>query len=166
MARPPFHARTPVRFALTALLLFAIWCVLSGKFDALHLGFGAAGSLLIAAAFFPWQSSRYFPAVNFAVFVPWHLGQVLASNLRVARLALSPGCPIAPQLIVRPPEVEGDRAMTTLGSAITLTPGTLTIRMEQGEMIVHALDPDSTADIAARTMERRVAAVFGQEVRS
>lgn len=159
-AAPPTRLALLGRFALTASCIYVIWIVLSGRFYPQYLIIGALGSLLIAAGVFPRDGRRPFPVLRFLAFIPWHLGQVLLSNLRVARIALSPLSAIAPRFVRVKPSLQDPRALTVLGCAITLTPGTLTVDVTPDELYVHALDEASARDIEERVMERRVEEMF------
>lgn len=149
------------RFLLSSAVLFGVWFLLSGKADALHLGFGLAGALVISATLHPWKLEQAaFPILRFAAFIPWELYQIFVSNLRVARLVLGPRSQIAPRIIRRKPPLPDQRGLTLLGCSITLTPGTLTVDITPDEMVVHALDETSAAEIEAEVMARRVGRVF------
>jgi multicomponent Na+:H+ antiporter subunit E len=149
-----------MRFVWTTAVLGAMWCLLSGKFDALHLGIGLAGSALVAGATLRWRSPQAVPLGRLLMYVPWLLGEVIKSNLRVARLVLSRRMPISPRFVRLSPGLVSDRAMTLLGCSITLTPGTVTVDMERQQMLVHALDEVSASDLQAGEMSRRVRRVF------
>jgi multisubunit Na+/H+ antiporter MnhE subunit len=150
------------RYLFTSGFLFLVWFLLSGKGDVFHLGAGAASALAITALFFPWQGGSGFPIGRFAAFVPWHLLQVILSNLRVARLVFSRRRAIDPRVLRLPPGLADERALALLGCAITLTPGTLTLDVSGGELIVHALDEASAKEIEEGIMARRVGRVFGE----
>jgi multicomponent Na+:H+ antiporter subunit E len=153
----------PGVLTLTAILA-GIWYLLSGKFDLLHFGTGVATSLVIAWTLAPVDDGRAMRGLRFLfVYVPWLLGQILISNLRVARVVLSPRMPISPAFLAQKPGVEGARALTTLGCSVTLTPGTLTIDVNESELFVHALDAASAQDIRDQVMARRVAGIFPPE---
>jgi multicomponent Na+:H+ antiporter subunit E len=143
-----------------AVVLTGVWYLLSGKFDLLHFGTGVITALLIAASVTPWQDRTDFRPGRFVLYVPWLIGQILISNLRVARLVLSWRMPIAPTFISQPPGVKGARALTMLGSSVTLTPGTLTVDVGEDEMFIHALDTSSANDIKNYVVAKRVAEVF------
>ncbi len=143
-----------------AALLTGIWYLLSGKFDALHLGAGAVTALAVAAAYKPVEDSTVWRAGRFVLYVPWLVWQVIVSNLRVARIVLTPRLPVSPAFLRMTPGVTGPRALTLLGSSITLTPGTLTVDVGADDIVVHALDTVSAQDVRDRTIERRVAEVF------
>ncbi len=165
---PPESSATPrrtpqkwARFVLTAAFLYGIWLLLSGRFYPQYMIIGAMGALLIAAVVFPWGADRSFPVLRFLMFAPWHLWQVVVSNLRVAKVSLSRQAAIEPRFLRVDPGLGNEgRALTMLGSAVTLTPGTLTVEIEPGSMLVHSLDSASSRDIEEGTMARRVKKVF------
>ena len=47
-----------------------------------------------------------------------------------------------------------------LGNSITLTPGTITVEIAPGELVVHAIDEASSADLADGVLDARVGRVF------
>lgn len=149
-----------------ALLLTGIWYLLSGKLDVLHFGTGVVAALVIAANFAPTEDRTRFAPARFVLYVPWLMWQILVSNLRVARMVLSRRMRIAPMFISQKPGAIGVRALTMLGSSITLTPGTLTVDMNDDEIFVHALDRSSERDIRANVIARRVMTVFPERADS
>lgn len=150
------------RVALTSVILVAVWYVLSGRFDLLHFGSGVVVALAIALNFRGWGDRLRFRPLRGAMFLPWLGGQVIVSNLRVARAVLSRRLEIAPTFISATPHVRGSRALTLLGASITLTPGTLTVDVGEDEIFVHALDRRSTRDIEEGIMARHVAPLFDE----
>ena len=142
----PFWQSLPL-----AILLFALWIVLSGKLDAFHLGAG-----LVSVVAVSWLSSRLFelrPAIgpqgrHPAVSVPWHrfvgyfpwlAWQILIATVQVTRLIWSPKLPIHPQLVRFHCRLPHNMARATLANSITLTPGTVTLDVQGDEYLVHAL---------------------------
>jgi len=157
-------ARRPAgKIVIYATVLAATWYVLSGKFDLLHFGTGVVTAMVIAMRARSVADGTRFHPIRLLLFVPWLTGQILLSNLRVARIVLSAHMPITPTLVRKPPRVTGDRALAMLGTSTTLTPGTLTVDVEQDQMLVHALDPQSVDDVRRGLMAHRVARVFDQE---
>jgi multicomponent Na+:H+ antiporter subunit E len=151
---------------LIAALLTAIWYVFSGMFDLLHFGLGVLASLLIAANVAPGEDRTRFRPVRFVFYVPWLIGQIVISNLRVARCVLSPQMKIAPTFSRMAPGVVGDRALTMLASSLTLTPGTLSVDVTEDEIFIHALDAASLRDIEEHIIARRVEQVFPERIES
>lgn len=157
MSTTRYRARTILTMAA---VLSGIWYLLSGKFDALHFGAGVVTALIIAATYRQVEDGATWKVGRFIAYVPWLIWQIVRSNLRVARLVLTPRLPVAPAFIRLSPRVRGARALTLLGCSITLTPGTLTIDVDDHEIFVHALDGASAQEVRDRVIERRVAAVL------
>jgi multicomponent Na+:H+ antiporter subunit E len=152
--------RRSTHVVVLTLLLSAIWYLLSGKFDVLHFGAGVLTALLIALNYRPAVDGTAFRVVRFVAYVPWLIGQIVLSNLRVARLVLRREMPISPAFVSVNPGVQGARALTLLGVSTTLTPGTLTVEINDDEMFVHALDHGSAQDVRDGVIARRVARVY------
>lgn len=153
-------------FIATFIMLFIFWALLSGKYDAFHLTLGLLCSLFIAAI----GHNLIFANVRvgdirviiqrFLAYVPWHMYQIIVANIDVAILALSPRMPIDPMIIKFRTKLQSDISWVTLANSITLTPGTITIDIEEGEFVVHALSKKLADDLNTGEMEDRVAHVF------
>lgn len=149
--------------ALYAAALLAVWYVLSGKFDLLHFGTGVLATLAIAATIAPVDDGTRVRWLRVPAFLPWLLREIVISNVRVARIVLHPACPVRPALLDFDPRLQGTRARALLGIAITLTPGTLTVDVDDEGLQVHALDTQSAGDLREGPMTAHVAALFREE---
>ncbi len=153
-------------FVLTFLILFGFWILLSGRFDYFHLTLGLICSILVSylshdllffnirLGDFRIRAKRFFSAA------PWFLGQIFSANLHVAYLALSPKMPIDPQIVSFKTKLESDVSWVALANSITLTPGTVTMDIREGEFFVHALDKKVAYDLNTGEMEDRIAHVL------
>jgi len=149
-------------------LLFVVcvlfWLVLSGHYTPLYIGLG-----LVSAAVVTWLNRRD-EIVSHVVralpglvrYTPWLLWQIVQSNLQVARLVLDPFLPIDPVVVRVRTGMRQDLAVATLANSITLTPGTVTVDLVDGELVIHALTPATAAAVAEGEMARRVARVYGE----
>jgi multicomponent Na+:H+ antiporter subunit E len=159
-----------------AVALFVLWIVLSGKLDAFHLLLGAGSALGISLgtrrllllppalgseAVSPWAA---FPWLRLIAYLPWLLGQIVVSSLQVAYVVLHPKMPIQPRCIRFQTPLPHTLARLTLANSITLTPGTITLDVQDDTFVVHAL-----TEAAARSLDppagngalqRRVAALY------
>jgi multicomponent Na+:H+ antiporter subunit E len=70
--------------------------------------------------------------------------------------------PIDPVLVRFRTGMQSNLAKVTLGNSITLTPGTFTLWIEGDSFLVHAIHPDMASGLLDGTMQRTVAAVFGE----
>ena len=89
-------------------------------------------------------------------YVPWLIGQVIRSNLDVARRIVSPELPIHPSVIKVDATHHTEVGRVTYANSITLTPGTISLDVSAETIEVHALTEDATNDLMSGEMARRV----------
>ena len=99
---------------------------------------------------------------RFLAYLPWLFKEIVVANVQVIRIVLDPRLPVAPVLLRFKTRLTSDLAVTTFANSITLTPGTVTVDVEEGALVVHALTPPTPSGMAG--MEHRVAEVFGEAV--
>jgi multicomponent Na+:H+ antiporter subunit E len=150
------------RAAILAVMLAAAWLLWSGLYKPLLLALGAFSCALVVYA------SLRMRLFDYSVFTPrfgWRLlrywgwlgKEIVKSSLQVSRAVLSPGLPISPTVAELDAESRHPVDVATLGNCITLTPGTLTIRIRDGKLLVHALTREGAEDVVGGEMNRRVA---------
>ncbi len=158
---------------LQVLLLSAIWLILSGRTDAIYLLWGA-----ISITFVIWLSSRLNsiplakdePCGTTRIIIPrliaylfWLVWQIIKSGVYVAYVVLHPKMPIEPMIVRFTSKQPNVLARVILGNSITLTPGTLTLDIEDDLFTVHALTRDTEEDLVSGDMEARVARLYMRE---
>ncbi len=152
------------RAAALATMLAAAWLLWSGLYKPLLLALGAFSCALVIYVSLRMHLFEYsFFTLKFGWrllgYWAWLGKEVVRSSLQVSRAVLSP------QLTISPTVAEFDAVgrhpvdIATLGNCITLTPGTLTIRIRDGRLLVHALNREGAEDILGGEMNRRVAAL-------
>jgi multicomponent Na+:H+ antiporter subunit E len=150
------------------VILFGFWLLLSGHYDLLHLSLGLICSLLVAFVSHDLLienisgSKRFKKTRRFVSYVPWLIYQIVIANLHVAYLILKPSA-IDPRIVRFKTKLKSEFSMVTLGNSITLTPGTITMDIVDGEFFVHALSKKVADDLLGGEMERRVAHVFMED---
>lgn len=79
----------------------------------------------------------------------WLLGQIFISNIDVARRVWGPKSNISPEFLRLPYSTESDLATVIYANSITLTPGTVTVMVdeENKEILVHSLVAGQTASL-------------------
>lgn len=161
-SRIPTAGRVHVVVLLVTLCL--MWMLWSGHYNVL-LVFGSVCCLLVV-----WLSMRMKivddegqPVVRLGLrvlaYLPWLLLQIVKANIDVARRILSPSLPISPRLIEVEASQETELGNVIYANSITLTPGTVSIRIREGVVLVHALTNEAAAELIAGEMDRRVSAV-------
>ena len=159
-----------------AIVLFVLWIVLSGKLDTFHLLIGAGSAfgvslgtqrlLLFPPALGPPGVSPWavIPWRRCVVYLPWLLGQIVLSSLQVAYVVLHPKMPIQPRCIRFQTPLPHTLARLTLATSITLTPGTITLDVQDDAFVVHALTAAAANALDPPTgngaLQRRVVALY------
>lgn len=145
--------------------MFMFWILLSGFFDKMHLSLGIICSAIVA--FFSHDlligSVDLKKAVNFIIYIPWIIYQIVLANIDVAYRVLHPKMPIDPKIITFKTKLISDLSLTTLANSITLTPGTITVDIKDGVYYVHAVATKSADDLLSGEMENRVANVYMED---
>lgn len=152
------------------LLLFGIWIVFSGQFDAFHLILGVLSTAFITAissSFFfedrtQGAKDRFLQIFLLPWYLLWMLYQIWLSNIHILRLALSPNelPEVQPSLVRIKTNLKTDFGKWMLANSITLTPGTITIDIKGDELLIHSISDETTAGVKDDAMERRIAAIF------
>ena len=148
------------------LVLAGIWLGFSGRFDPLILLLGGASLLGVVALCHRMGvvDEESVPIAlrhgRIAAYVPWLGWEIFKANLDVARRILAPGRPrIAPRLIRVRASQRSELAQVVYANSFTLTPGTVSVDLSQGEILVHALHAEAAAGVAAGSMDRKCAAL-------
>nr|WP_161490756.1 Na+/H+ antiporter subunit E [Methanonatronarchaeum thermophilum] len=143
------------------------WLLLSGYYDFAHIFMGVIASLLIAYIthdlFIRRRDITGLPTeiFRFSRYILWHFIQIVKANINVAKIVLNPELPISPKFVKHSPEIESDMAITVFGNSITLTPGTLTVSIDENrEMHIHCLAEHHYDDLVESGMEDRVRHIF------
>jgi len=164
-----FRAPLDRVFFLEWGMLFAFWFVLSGMVDVLHLGSGLLCSGLVAVlshrllgAASGRTPGETVPLVSIpwrrvAAYTVWLLREIAVANWQVVKIVLDPRMPIDPALIRFRSTLVSDLGITTLANSITLTPGTITVRAEQGEFLIHALVGGEPVVSGVTSMQQHIA---------
>ncbi|HCC32535.1 MAG TPA: protein MnhE [Clostridiales bacterium] len=153
-----------------AFVLFGFWVLLSGRLDAMHLGFGLGSALLVSLfARSLLAMGRDEPLggirmlIRFVPYVGWLIYQIIIANIDVARRAISPRMPIYPGIIKVTSRFGGDLALTALANSITLTPGTMTVDVVGRDLYIHclAIEDEQKLMEVERNFEDHVERLFG-----
>ncbi|UCE72553.1 MAG: Na+/H+ antiporter subunit E [Nitrospiraceae bacterium] len=159
-----------MKYVIVFLVLYLHWILWSGKFDVFHLSLGVISCALVTFMSHNLyiQSEKLSPRIikesfRFIKYVPWLLYQIILSNIHVASLVLSPGMPIDPKIIRYKTKLKSELSLVTFANSITLTPGTITADIVDGEYYVHALSKKVADDLMAGEMEDKVAQIFEED---
>jgi multicomponent Na+:H+ antiporter subunit E len=143
-----------------------LWLMLSGIFETWLLALGL-GSVVVVVIFanrmdvidheghpihISWRALLYWP---------WLAWEIVKANFDVARVILDPKLPITPKVLHIKSLQVTELGHVFYANSITLTPGTVTLGLDNGALEVHALTPVSIEGLLSGEMDRRVHAVEG-----
>ncbi|WGI17504.1 Na+/H+ antiporter subunit E [Methanonatronarchaeum sp. AMET-Sl] len=157
-------------FLITFLALMGFWLLLSGYYDLAHISMGVVASLLIAYITHDLFLRRsgldglHIEVFRFSRYIFWHLTEIIKANINVAKIVLNPNLPISPTFVKHSPDLEKGMAITVFGNSITLTPGTLTVNVdEDNDIYIHCLTSDHYQEMVESGMEERVKHIFRED---
>ena len=147
-------------------VLGLLWLLLSGIFEGWLLALGLC-SLVVVVIFanrmdvidreghpihISWRALLYWP---------WLAREIVNANIDVARVILSPELSITPKVLRINATQVTELGHVFYANSITLTPGTVTLSLENGAMSVHSLTKSAEEGLLSGDMDRRVHAVEG-----
>ncbi|NLC32763.1 MAG: Na+/H+ antiporter subunit E [Clostridiales bacterium] len=150
---------------MIALALFFLWIIFNGKLTWELAAFGLVISTALA-----WFIQRFitpkFTLRNqwkIAAQVPGYLRyvwllikEITLANFAVMRLILTDRDVVVPKLVTLNTKLKTNTARIVLADCITLTPGTITVHLEENEYLVHCLDESMEEGLRSSEFEKRL----------
>lgn len=149
--------------------IFAFWLVVSASLSPGDMLLGTVLSLALGAwaASFLWSGEipRITAGQWLALlrYLPVFGGVVFMSALHVLRIVIDPRLPISPRLVICRSRLTRPLSRVAFANAVTLTPGTLTVDVEDGVLLVHCLDEACARRLQSGALEERIAQIFEPE---
>ena len=139
-----------MRYALILLIVLIVyWFSLSGYFDDPVLYVTGGLSVLVVVAL-TWrmkildeETVPYYHIKSLAYYV-WLFKEIFKANIAVVKAVMSPDLEISPTLVDVPMDQKTDLGRTIFANSITLTPGTISVELDEGKILVHALLQEMT----------------------
>lgn len=171
------HKNRPVvNWIETAVLMMALWFIMSEQTEPKFLILGALSSALIASVCLRTLTMRgtlsgqdyYLLDVNilrFIAYFVWLLVQIAKSAIYVARISLFRRSEVDPSIAWFRAAYDNPAAISMLANSITLTPGTITVDIsEDGVFSVHALTKELREGLLDGSMQAKVAWLYGEKI--
>ncbi len=158
----PQRGEARVSAVLLLLLVLALsWVLWSGMYKPLVLGLGVFSCFL--SAYLAYRMGFFRHQAPLALFprLPaywwWLLREIVASSVEVTRLILKPSLPISPTMVEIEAQTQSPIGLVILGNSITLSPGTVTVDVHEGKLLVHCLTRESALALRDGEANRRAA---------
>jgi len=155
--------------------LWLAWIGLTGSLDPQELAVGAICAAFVAALsyelLFRGPMREKFQPKRWAyllAYVPAYIWAEIKAHADVIYRILHPRMPIKPGIIRVPTDLRTDFGITGLADSITMTPGTLSVEVDEEKpcLYVHwisvkTVEPEQTKAEIAKPFERFLMKVFG-----
>ncbi|HUP24518.1 MAG TPA: Na+/H+ antiporter subunit E [Thermoanaerobaculia bacterium] len=157
---------------LLPLLLAVLWLALSGRYSTEPIVL-TMGVLSVALVW--WLSTRMDRTAGepglpreaagmlrrAPAYLVWLAWQVARANLSLARVVVDPRRRLEPRLLRVRARQRSALGQVIHANSLTLTPGTITLDLRGGELLVHALTARSGAGVLAGHIDRAVTRLEG-----
>ncbi len=153
-------------------ILFGFWVLLNGRWDA---EIALVGAIVCAALYAfmmafmgysprkEWQLAKRLPRI-FGYFL-YLVREIFLSSWQTIRLIWSPDKEIEPRVTSFRTRLRTDAGKVVLANSITMTPGTITVDVQDDLFLIHCLDESFDMGAEGFEMENRIARVEGTDVR-
>ena len=148
------------------LILLSLWLLMSGHYSILIITLG-----IISCAFCVYVAKRgnliddeglpIFFIPRLSNYLIWLFKEILKSNLNTAKVIINGK--VEPETFTVKASQVTDVAKVTYANSITLTPGTVTTKMQKDVFEVHALNSDFGNDVRTNEMDKKVTLLEGKK---
>ena len=143
------------------VLLFGLWMGLSGHMEPLLLTLGIASILLTLYLahrmdVVDHESHPIHLTSRLLRFTAYVIREIVVANWDVVKRIVRPGKTISPQMIDVPLPQRTNLGQVMYANAITLTPGTVSVRLNKDTITVHALAKETAEELSTGKMASMV----------
>ncbi len=144
-----------------AALLSVFWILLSGYIQPLLLTFGVISIFIVLIVLKRMDDVDKEPKrISFRKqnirYLLWLMGQIVSSSVHVTKLIWSSPDKLSPALAKVSVKNVPAKKQVMYANSITLTPGTLSVDLQDGEVTVHALQKSSIEELEQGDMEEKI----------
>lgn len=159
-----------LRFSLVlALALAATWLTLSGYFTGMLLTLGVISIVFVLAMSARMrltdnETAPYLMIPQTLAYFVWLFVEIVKANVQVVKAVLRPDMEVSPTLTKIPLPQKNDLSRVVFANSITLTPGTVSVMMDDDHILVHALLNEMSAPEDFSEMSERAAWAAGENL--
>ncbi|GFR34690.1 Na+/H+ antiporter subunit E [Thermobrachium celere] len=138
-------------FIFTFFSLFLVWSALSYPLTNQEIIFGLILSLFISVLTQYYnQKSKSFKIKSLYHLIKYFivfLIELVKANLNMARIVITPSLPISPKIYEVKTELKSNIAKALLANSITLTPGTISVDLDEDTIYIHVVEGAKVDDV-------------------
>lgn len=155
------------RAIATFISLWILWILFTGSLNGYELVVGGICSAFVAGISYELFSRNPGDMINpkkwahLIAYFPAYVWAEIKAHLNVTYRILHPNLPLEPAIVKLPSTLESDVGITSLANSITMTPGTLSVDIneDKSELFVHwisteSLDEEDVHDEIGEPFER------------
>lgn len=150
-------------FVFFSVLLLGFWFLMSPNFGIVNI---VVGVLCTCGIIYYWRTDLYqveksmgFSLKQLVLLIKYmfHLAyNVILANISVAKIVLQRKMPLSPGFILVKTKLNHDMTKLIYANSITLTPGTITINLNDDRLLVHAITEDAACDVSNWYMQDKL----------
>jgi multicomponent Na+:H+ antiporter subunit E len=150
-----------------ALMLTLAWWLWSAHTETLIIIFGVISIALVLFFFHRMEreagdSYEYTLGLRPLLYFPYIVWEIITANFYVAKIIISPKMKISPKMFRTSASQKTEIGQAVYANSITLTPGTITLDVRDGQFLVHALTEETAEGVLSGDMDRRVTRLEGE----
>ncbi|MGE0018090.1 MAG: Na+/H+ antiporter subunit E [Draconibacterium sp.] len=159
-------------FLILTITLFTIWVILNGKLTPEVLLTGGLVAIVVSLLFC--RSCKVFAEIKLTpkavlysvLYVFVFMRELVKSNLDVAGRVVSPKLRINPGFVEVKTKLHSKIGRMILANSITLTPGTLTVEINDDRLFIHWIDVqggniEKDTEMIVQTFEKYLEVIYG-----
>ncbi|WP_028468995.1 Na+/H+ antiporter subunit E [Neptunomonas japonica] len=150
-----------------AVVLSIFWLLLSGFIEPLLLSFGVISVVIVLFILKRMDRAENEPgqigtSIRLIRYTPWLIGQVFSSAIHVTKLIWGSPDKVSPAIAKINVKDVPASSRVLYANSITLTPGTLSVDLDENEVTVHALHRSSIEELQEGQMEKKITGIWGE----
>ncbi len=145
------------------IALFILWIIFNGRLTPEVAVIGLIVSAVIFFFMCRFMDYSIRKEKILYMLIPWLiryffilLTEIVKANIATARFVLNPKIEVEPRIVTFKPDIRSGFLKAVLANSITLTPGTITINIEDGVYTVHCLDLELATDIGESVFVKEI----------
>lgn len=132
-----------MRLIYWSVLLFIMWMVLTSNTQIANIFVGLGVSICVASLYvlvFRKNDFEFVHPVWFLIYIYVLMKNLIIANLQISKKILSKDMKLSPAIVAVKTNLKSDWKKLLLANSITLTPGTLTLDIEDDMLYIHVIE--------------------------
>lgn len=143
------------------LFYFFVWVIFNGQLTAEIAVFGlviAAAVYAFTCKFLDWSPKKDLFLLKKGLLILRYVGlliwEIVKANMAMIYMTVAPNTEPDPVIVKIHTQLKTRTARVLLANSITLTPGTITVSLEEDELMVHCLDRSFSEGLEGSSFEQ------------